>query len=74
MSLISKVLCAQEPKAKKGRKSKATSGDESRKMDVDEQDDDEDGDQVRLKVPKKRGKASGQIKSACVFSSLFLCF
>ncbi|GAA5970540.1 hypothetical protein JCM8115_002734 [Rhodotorula mucilaginosa] len=54
----------KEPKAKKGRKSKATSGDESRKMDVDEQDDDEDGDQVRLKVPKKRGKASGQIKSA----------
>ena len=43
-------------------------------MDVDEQDDDEDGDQVRLKVPKKRGKASGQIKSACVLSSLFLCF
>ncbi|KWU41627.1 TPR-like protein [Rhodotorula sp. JG-1b] len=58
-------------KAKKGRKSKATSGDESRKMDVDEQYDDEDGDQVRLKVPKKRGKASGQIKSACVFSAFF---
>lgn len=68
-----KDLNAQERKAKKGRKSKATSGDESRKMDVDEQYDEEDGDQVRLKVPKKRGKASGQIKSACVFPSFFLC-
>lgn len=43
-------------------------------MDVDEQDDrdavaadDDDEDGGRLKVPKKRGKASGQIKSACVF-------
>ncbi|GAA5887629.1 hypothetical protein JCM3774_001499, partial [Rhodotorula dairenensis] len=66
----------KEPRSKsgKGRKSKAGAaaaarGDESRKMDVDEKydrddDDDDDEDGGRLKVPKKRGKASGQIKSA----------
>lgn len=73
-SLEGRVLTGalQEPRAKKPRKSKAAAAasdgaDDARKMDLDDEDD-EDG-QPRLKVPKKRGKASGQVKSAYVLGA-----
>lgn len=72
----------QEPKSKgsKGRKSRASAapaeggegGEAGQGMDLDDEDDDEDGG--HLKIPKKRGKASGHVKSACVPPPLKVSF